>query len=184
MFPPPGDGRFSPWPPICRELKLVADIPESQLGAAHVGEHAQFTVPAFPRRVFPAILTALDLWPKKETKDGKEIIAYPATLSAGNPDGALRPGMSANVELIVARAPNVLVVPNQALNFSPPRDIEAKYPKPKISDSGPRIGRVWVLNGDNPEPRDVTLGLTDGRVTQIAAGPLRAGEKVITSLIH
>lgn len=165
-------------------LKLVADIPESQLGAAHVGEQAQFTVPAFPRRIFPATLTALDLLPKKETKDGKEVIAYPATLSGRNADGALRPGMSANVELIIASVRNVLVVPNQALNFSPPRDIEAKYPKPKISAGGPRIGRVWLLNGDNPEPRDVMLGLTDGRVTQIASGPLRTGEKVITSLIH
>ena len=167
------------------QLKLVADIPESQLGAVHVGEPAEFTVPAFPRQVFPAILTALDLWPKKETKDGKDIISYPATISADNPDGALRPGMSANAAVIIAQARNALVVPNQALNFSPSPDIEAKYPKPKISPAvGQRLGRVWVLNGEDPEPRDITLGLTDGRITQVAAGSLRADEKIITSTIH
>ena len=164
------------------QLKLVADIPESQLGAARAGEQARFTVPAFPRRVFPAVLTSLDLWPKKETKDSKQVTAYPATLAVGNPDGALRPGMSATVDLIAASARNVLVVPNQALTFSPPPDLETKYPKP-APQAGTRAGRIWVLNGDNPEPRDVTLGLTDGRITQIAAG-LRASEKVITSLIH
>jgi hypothetical protein len=40
------------------------------------------------------------------------------------------------------------------------------------------------LNGEDPEPRDVTLGLSDGRITQVAAGSLRAGEKIITSTIH
>jgi HlyD family secretion protein len=69
------------------QLKLAADIPEAQLGDVHVGEPARFTVPAFPKGDFPAILTALDLWPKKETKDGKDTIAYPATISADNPDG-------------------------------------------------------------------------------------------------
>jgi multidrug efflux pump subunit AcrA (membrane-fusion protein) len=129
--------------------------------------------------------TALDLSPKKETIDGKAIISYPATISANNPDGALRPGMSANAMVIIAQARNALVVPNQALTFSPPPDIEAKYPKPKMSvAAGQQPGRVWVLNGEDPEPRDITLGLTDGRITQIAAGSLRAGEKIIINTIH
>jgi HlyD family secretion protein len=166
------------------QLKLAADIPESQLGGVRVGEPAQFTVPALPSRVFPAILTALELWPKKETKDGKDVISYPATISAGNPDDALRPGMSANASIITAQARNVLVVPNQALTFSPSPSIAAKYPKPKVSPvAGRPAGRVWVLNGDDPEPRDFTLGLTDGRITQVVAGPLRAGDKIITSTI-
>jgi len=166
------------------QLKLVADIPESQLGGVHVGEPAQFTVPAAPRQVFPAMLTALELWPKKETKEEKEIITYSATLTTDNPDDTLRPGMSANVDIITAQARNVLVVPNQALTFSPPPDIESKYPKLTPSGAGQRVGRVWVLNGDTPEPREVTLGLTDGRITQIKAGPLRVGEKTITSTIQ
>jgi HlyD family secretion protein len=166
------------------QLKLVTDIPESQLGSVHVGEPVRFTVAAFPRRDFPAILTALELWPKKETKDGKDIISYPATISTDNPDGVLRPGMSANATIIIAEARNALVVPNQALIFSPPSDIESKYPKPKPSAAVARIRRVWVLNGEDPEPRDITLGLSDGRITQVAAGSLRAGEKIITSTIH
>jgi len=165
------------------QLKLLIDIPESQLGLVHVGEPARFTVAAFPRRDFPAILTTVELWPKKETS-GKDIISYPATIFADNPDGTLRPGMSANATIIVAEARNALVVPNQALTFSPAPDIESRYPKPKPSSTGARVGRVWVLNGEDPEPRDITLGLTDGRMTQVAAGSLRAGEKVITSAVH
>jgi len=165
------------------QLKLVIDVPESKLGLVHVGEPARFTVAAFPRREFPAILTALDLWPKKETS-GKDIISYPATISADNPDGVLRPGMSANATIIIAEARNALTVPNRGLTFSPPPDIESKYPKPKPSTAGAHVGRVWVLNGEDPEPRDITLGLTDGRTTQVTTGSLRAGEKIITSAIH
>lgn len=166
------------------QLKLVVDIPEAQLGAVHVGQPVQFTVPAFPKRDFPAILTALDLWPKKQTKDGKDIISYAATIASDNPDEALRPGMTTDAAIIIAEARNALVVPNQALNFSPPPDIEAKYPKEKPSAAGARVGRVWILDGDTPEPRDITLGLTDGRIIQVAAGRLSVGEKVITNTIH
>ena len=167
------------------QLKLAVDIPESQLGSVRVGEPAQFSVPALPRQVFPAILTALDLWPKRETKDSKESVTYSATLAVDNAEGALRPGMSANADIITAQARNVLVVPNQALTFSPTPDIESKYPKPKPPvPGGAHVGRVWILDGDTPEPRDVALGLTDGRITQVAAGPLRAGDRVITATIH
>src|SRR5205823_602505 len=94
------------------QLKLQADFPESALGGLHPGDRAEFTTPAYPRRLFPAVLTALDLLPKKETKDGKESTYYSGNLSVANQDGALRPGMDASISVITAEARNVLVIRN------------------------------------------------------------------------
>jgi len=49
--------------------------------------------------------------------------------------------------------------------------------------SQPRRGRVWVLDGDTPKPRDIMVGLSDGNVTQVVSGELRAGDSVITNAI-
>jgi HlyD family secretion protein len=167
------------------QLNLRTDFPESALGFLRPGARADFTAPAFPRRIFEARLTALEIWPKRESRDGKQLVTYGGILTASNPDGVLRPGMSANVAVIVGEAKNVLLAPNSALAFVPPRKVEAAFApvKPANAPSGARLGRVWVLEGTSPEPRDVTLGLSDGRVTQITGGSLRAGEKIIVSAL-
>ena len=117
------------------QMTLKADFPESAVGGLHAGEQAGFTVPAFPRRSFPAVLTALDLWPKKLNEDGKTRTTYSGTLVAGNADGALRPGMSADVTVITAQARNALVVPNAALAFTPP-EAASKSPPPRLCSPG------------------------------------------------
>ena len=109
------------------------------------------------------------------------MVSYSGTLAAANPDGVLRPGMSANVAIIVSEAKNVLTVPNAALAFTPPK-VEAKFPPPpKISPEGAHLARVWVMVDNKPEPRDITVGLSDGRIAQVVSGPLRAGDAVIVN---
>jgi HlyD family secretion protein len=161
------------------QMKLSADFPESALGRLHVGDRATFTVPAFPGRSFAATLSVLDVWPRRESRDGRIAVTYGGELTAENPAKLLRPGMTATVAVVVAEAKNVLIVPNAALSFVPAPKIEAAFAPPKAA-AGTRPGRVWVLRSDSLEPRDVSLGLSDGRVTQIAGGPLRADETVVT----
>jgi HlyD family secretion protein len=168
------------------QLKLQADFPESALGGLHAGDRAEFTTPAYPRRIFAAVLTGLDLLPKKETKDGKESTYYSGNLSVANQEGALRPGMDANVNVITAEARDVLVVPNAALNFMPPenpQNTQSANPPLQPSPASPRVRRIWVIADGHLQARELTLGLSDGRFTQVVAGPLRPGEHVVTGAI-
>jgi HlyD family secretion protein len=52
-----------------------------------------------------------------------------------------------------------------------------------LAESGGRgqaaSGRVYVLEGGEPKPRDVRLGLTDGSTTELVAGELAEGTEVI-----
>ena len=50
------------------------------------------------------------------------------------------------------------------------------------SKTGELVGRVWVLEGGKPSARDLKLGHTDGSMTEVLAGPLQPGERVITDV--
>jgi HlyD family secretion protein len=54
---------------------------------------------------------------------------------------------------------------------------------PVVLSSAPRPGRVWVLEGKTPRPRDIMVGMSDGNITQVVSGELRPGDSVITSAI-
>ena len=62
-----------------------------------------------------------------------------------------------------------------ALMPRPPR----QAPKVK-STNGKGAPRVWVLRDGQPAPVEVKTGATNGRMTEIVGGPLKAGTQVIT----
>ncbi len=51
---------------------------------------------------------------------------------------------------------------------------------PAAEQSRARDAILWVLQGDEPEPRRVKLGITDGRETVVVEGNLEEGDRVIT----
>lgn len=159
-------------------LQLDVDIDEADVGAVHAGQSAQFTVDAFSNRHFPARLTALHNSPK--TDNG--VVTYPGVLVVDNRSGLLRPGLTATVEILVATVNDALTMPNAALRFTPSAAAVPKPPATPTLPNGQVGGRVWVLQNGKPQARDLVIGHTDGRVTEILSGPLTAGEAVITDI--
>jgi HlyD family secretion protein len=49
--------------------------------------------------------------------------------------------------------------------------------------SGGTPGRIWVLDGDGkPKPVSLTLGLSDGTMTEVLGGDIKEGQEVITGI--
>ena len=94
----------------------------------------------------------------------------------------LRPGLTANADILVASIDTALLVPNGALRFTPPDEIVKIAPPLPHPRNGEQLGRVWVMTGTVMEARDLRIGRTDGRMTEVSAGTLRRGEKVVTDL--
>jgi HlyD family secretion protein len=120
-------------------------------------------------------------------------------LSVDNADLSLRPGMTGTAEITSTRRENVLLVPNAALRFSPAAQPAAKksgggflgrmMPRPPRPSSQPAkpiakgsSQRVWVLRDGAPAPVAVTVGASDGRMTELTGGELREGTAVITEV--
>lgn len=98
-----------------RHLQIVASVDESDIGEIHDGQDVDFTVEAYPNRVYHGKVNQVRL--QSTTVDN--VVNYPVVVSVDNPDGTLLPGMTATVNFRVADAKSVLKVPTGALRFQP-----------------------------------------------------------------
>ncbi|MDZ4309554.1 MAG: efflux RND transporter periplasmic adaptor subunit [Cypionkella sp.] len=168
-------------------MQLLVDIDEADIGKVNVGDPADFTVEAYPGRSFPAVITQVRFAP--ETTN--EVVTYKAVLSVANPDGLLRPGMTATAVITVDKVADALLVPNAALRYAPPAQEVAGGPSGGLvglilptrggrGSAGLGSGKsVWLLRAGAPVEVAVSLGATDGRET-VVTGDLAEGDAVIT----
>lgn len=178
------------------QMELHIDIDEADIGQVAEGQRASFSVDTYPSRVFPAELRSIH----NIAATVENVVTYEALLLVQNQDLALRPGMTATVTIVTAEREGVLVVPNAALRFTPPSQIERRAgggpmgrmfqprTKPEVahrSDAAPPDPRatLWVLRDGEPVAVRVELGLTDGEWTEVLSGDLPPDADVITDMI-
>lgn len=159
-------------------MQLAVDIDEADIGAVREGQQASFVVDAFAQRRFNARLVSLH---NASTTDNG-VVTYRGVLSVDNRSGLLRPGLTATAEILVADIKDALLVPNGSLRFTPSPSLVKAIPPDPSAPNGQQTGRVWVLKQNILEARDLILGRSNGRLTQILSGNLAAGEAVVTDL--
>jgi HlyD family secretion protein len=97
------------------KMQVLASIDEADVGQIHQGIKANFSVDAYPGESFTGDITQLRL----NAQTLQNVVTYSAVIDVPNPELKLRPGMTANITIPVARRENVLTVPNAALRFRP-----------------------------------------------------------------
>jgi HlyD family secretion protein len=162
------------------QMELDVDIDEADVGQIRPGAKSTFTVDAYPTRKFGAKLISIHSAPK--TVQG--VVTYQGVLLVQNEGGALKPGMTATAEIEAANVRDAMLIPNAALRFVPPDDVKNSAPPAPPTMNGANAGRVWIEEGKTLKPRDLKLGPTDGRSTQIVSGDLKAGTEVVTDLAN
>ncbi|HEX8252738.1 MAG TPA: efflux RND transporter periplasmic adaptor subunit [Thermoanaerobaculia bacterium] len=100
------------------KMQVQADVDQSDIGRVKVGQVARFNVDAYPDEEFRGRLSQI----RYNALVNQNVVTYPVILEVSNPEGRLRPKMTANVNIDVASVENVLRVPNAALRFKPPSD--------------------------------------------------------------
>ena len=99
-----------------REMQVETKIDEADVGRIRPGLSATFTVDAFPDDSFEGTVSQVRLEPVVD----QNVVTYTTVIDVPNADMKLRPGMTANVTIVVDRRADVLKVPNAALRFRPP----------------------------------------------------------------
>jgi HlyD family secretion protein len=97
-------------------MQVETRIDEADIGQIRPGLPVSFTVDAFPDQQFDGQVTQVRLEPIVD----QGVVTYTTVIHTGNPDGRLRPGMTANVTVKIEKREDVLRVPNAALRFRPP----------------------------------------------------------------
>jgi len=96
-------------------IRIEAQVNEADVGAVSDGNQVQFTVDAYPDRTFTGKVTQVRL----AATELNNVVTYTVIIEASNEDRKLFPGMTANVQIEVAKKDDVLRIPNDALRFRP-----------------------------------------------------------------
>jgi RND family efflux transporter MFP subunit len=100
------------------KMQVNANIDESDVGRMRPGQTVHFRVDAYPNDTFTGTVEQVRLNPTTV----QNVVTYSTVIDVPNPDYRLMPGMTANLNIEVARRSNVLRVPNAAIRFRPTRD--------------------------------------------------------------
>ena len=173
------------------KMQVDTNVSESDIGGMTEGKEATFTVDAYPGVSFSGTIRQVRLAPINV----QNVVTYNVVVGVDNKDLRLKPGMTANVSIVVAQKDQVLKVPNAALRFVPARDdrerrgIEGDTAKrgggrPVRTDGGTRPTRtIWKLSehGDLVS-FSVETGISDGMATEILSGALGEGAQVVVGV--
>jgi HlyD family secretion protein len=123
------------------KMQVNANIDESDVGRMRPGEAVTFRVDAYPTETFRGTVKQVRLNPLTV----QNVVTYSTVIDVPNPELKLKPGMTANVNIEIARRDSVLRVPNAALRFRPTRDIfealnQTMPPEPERGGRGNRGG--------------------------------------------
>lgn len=98
------------------KMQIDANVAEADVGGIEVGQEVEFNVDAFPDRTFRGKVTQV----RNSPLTVQNVVTYVTVIEVNNADLKLKPGMTANVSVIVQRREEVLRIPNGALRFRPP----------------------------------------------------------------
>ncbi len=175
------------------QMELHVDVDEADVGLVTGGQEATFSVDAHPGRTFPARITQVRYG--SLTVNG--VVTYKTVLNVDNSDLSLRPGMTATADITVNKVKNAILVPNAALRFIPPvkekeapsngsllnkllpRRHRAPSKQRKDATADKKLQHVWTLRDGKLLAIAVSIGTTDGRMTEVTSGDIEPGVPVV-----
>ncbi len=157
------------------DMRVIADIDEADIGDVREGQHVSFTVDAYPNDSFDGTVTQVRQEPTTESN----VVTYEVVIAAPNGDLKLKPGLTANVVIYTLEKNDVLTVPSKALRFSPS---EPLLQKDEIIADCEGKDKLWVRQGSVFKAIPVSVGVTNGTMTEITSG-IKAGTEVIAEMI-
>jgi len=158
------------------KMQIDSSFAEADVGSIRVGQPVQFNVDAFPNRSFNAAVKQIRL----NATTQQNVVTYDVVVAVNNPEHILMPGMTAYVNVIVARRQDVMLVPNAALRFRPEEGPERTLRRRRDEKADGAQATVHVLAEGRLQAVQIGIGISDGRFTEVTSGPLKAGDAVVT----
>jgi HlyD family secretion protein len=181
------------------EMEILASVDEGDIGSIKDGLPVSFTVQAYQNQTFKGSVRQVRL----QSTTVENVVTYTAVISVKNPDGRLRPGMTATVKFETASAENALLVPSGALRLAATNEMKAEAgidttaragaregvraggdttPRRQFTP-GARPGLLWTVDSTGKVSAiRVRVGVTDGQHTAIESDKVHEGMTIITGL--
>ena len=189
------------------KMQIDANVAEADVGGVVEAQTVDFTVDAYPTRTFQGTVVQV----RNSPTTLNNVVTYDCVIGVTNADYKLKPGMTANVSIVVAQREDALTIPNSALRFHPPDNAIVLTNTAAISqtatNSGGQAGgsgrqgrrgggrghgerpvshTVFVLSGEGKDTKlqlvQIRTGISDGISTEVVSG-LNEGDKVVTGMV-
>jgi HlyD family secretion protein len=144
-----------------REMHLVGDVDESDVGLVREAMPARITVESYPGRKFQGRVKAIS--PLGVEKD--KIMNFEVEVTIEENDVPLRSNMTADAEIIIEEHKNALLLPQNAIRYKRDQSFV------EVPDSEADTRRRTV---------DIALGITGTNFSEVLSG-LKEGDEVIVS---
>ncbi|RMF94994.1 MAG: efflux RND transporter periplasmic adaptor subunit [Candidatus Schekmanbacteria bacterium] len=160
-------------------MQIETNVDEADIGRVKVGEDVEFTVDAYPDRVFNGKVSQIRISPQTV----QNVVTYVVIIDVDNSDLILKPGMTANVNITTGVKDNVLRIPNAALRFMPR---EEKEKMRRNENYKKYISRgVWKLVSEREIKRvEVKTGISNSQYTELVEGEISEGDKLVIDAIY
>lgn len=177
------------------KMQVDTNVSEADIGGIAEGKAASFSVDAYPGELFHGRVRQV----RNAPINIQNVVTYDVVVEFENPEFRLKPGMTANVSIVVAKKENIFKVPNSALRFTPPKAIrEEKAAAGSAGADGAKSGRspggggsepgirqrtLWKESGnDDLERIPVETGISDGSYAEISSPAIKEGDQVIIGI--
>jgi HlyD family secretion protein len=182
------------------KMQIDANVAEADVGGVLEDQNVEFTVDAYPTRTFRGVVAQV----RNSPITVNNVVTYDTVITVTNADYKLKPGMTANVSIIVAEREDALKISNAALRFRPPDNaieltnvvsdavktngVAVAGGKGSHKSKGNRGQRTVYLLDDTANPPKlkpvlIKTGITDGIFTEILDG-LKENDKVVSGVVQ
>jgi len=152
-------------------MQVEADVSESDVGQIAPGQEVDFTVDAFPEQKFKAKVRQV----RNSATSIQNVVTYKIIADVKNESQVLRPGMTANVNIIAAEVSDVLKAPSAAFRFKPPGEVKEassrRIPPVKERQSFKNTVEKLSLDEDQVEEYAEIVKEADAKLKQVYSLP-------------
>nr|QGT50712.1 RND transporter [uncultured Elusimicrobia bacterium] len=152
------------------KMQIEAKVSEADVVKIKEGQTADFTLDGYPDEKFQGIVRQVRTnYSASSNSSSSTNTTYTVVIDVNNESGKFMPGMTATITIRTQDKKGVLLVPNEALRFSPSTNME------KYTTTG-----LWLLEpGAEPRRVDVKIGIIGADKTEITEGEVEDGQRVI-----
>lgn len=174
------------------KMEAILNIDESDIGQIAENQKVQFNVSTYPDKEFKGSITDVSYTPINL----HGILNYKASVDVDNKNMMLRPGMTINAEIKVAKSKNTIAIPTQAFQISSKLiKATAKQLKYKIEPVCKKIIKtlaaecnkkeavkmVWTISGNKFIEKPIIIGITDDNFYEVKKG-IKENEEIIVDV--
>ncbi len=155
------------------KMQIDSNVAEADIGKIEVDQPVEFTVDAYPDITFKGRVSEV----RNAPISVQNVVTYDVVVKVDNSGLKLKPGMTANISIIVSSKKDVLRIPNAALRF------RLSGGRKSVTEQKEKGRGVWVLENKKPKKIKIETGISDGNYTELLSGKVGEGQELIVEAL-